>query len=404
MPIENGNEYSIEEKSFDRMEPSSRRYDWEWLIPEDSLSGKIRYPEKRTDGPGWEFRVAPEWFEPIQDRVVVFNPLGWGYKGYLEMVDYEKVSEDPENFNRCMSRERAIEVAACREYGIPYYFIIDVKDKNNRIRVSGLGDALTSFSKYLVVDSQFRPVELTGKTIFLRTHAQDGENVMDALGEFWAKRIMPDIIIRRAVKNWFNSVKPEFLWRKVHKFKLWDLMGEDGEYSQAKEIELLREFTDLNWNVFVKTSDKYTSSLKNIHSSSIGVMYDVFGYSLETMGLGTEFLVSEPMKLSKDGNGKSKEYRCYVVNGRLVSISRYHDYETLEIPEWIKWFGSAFVEEHSDIFGDDASYVVDLCECDDNRIRVVEMNSIEWSGRYEGNFADAMLLSFASNGKISFEV
>lgn len=100
------------------------------------------------------------------------------------MVDYEKVSEDPENFNRCMSRERAIEVAACREYGIPYYFIIDVKDKNNRIRVSGLGDALTSFSKYLVVDSQFRPVELTGKTIFLRTHAQDGENVMDALGEF----------------------------------------------------------------------------------------------------------------------------------------------------------------------------------------------------------------------------
>lgn len=62
-------------------------------------------------------------------------------------------------------------------------------------------------------------------------------------------------------------------------------------------------------------------------------MYDVFGYSLETMGLGTEFLVSEPMKLSKDGNGKSKEYRCYVVNGRLVSISRYHDYETLEIPE-----------------------------------------------------------------------
>lgn len=74
---------------------------------------------------------------------------------------------------------------------------------------------------------------------------------------------------------------------------------------------------------------------------------------------------------------KTLEYRCYCVRGELNSVSAYHDYERFPVPRAVSEFAVRFVSAHRKVLGPKATYVFDVCECDDGRIRLVETNGAE---------------------------
>lgn len=80
-----------------------------------------------------------------------------------------------------------------------------------------------------------------------------------------------------------------------------------------------------------------------------------------------------------------KEYRAFVVGGRVINISTYKDYVVDVIPKNIDLFVRKAVQFIRESIGFTDSYVLDVCEHDGGVCSIVELNPIEFSGRYIGN-------------------
>lgn len=151
--------------------------------------------------------------------------------------------------------------------------------------------------------------------------------------------------------DWVNYIKPEFLKRKVGEFKLSDVTDDESTFEgiTKMERETLSKYADKNGDLFIKTYFKKSSGIINIANDRMPGMMKLFGYAMETMSPGTKFIASEKMDISKDEHG-TKEYRCYVVCGKVNSLSRYVDNNIVNIPDCVYSFSKKFVLAHSDIF------------------------------------------------------
>jgi hypothetical protein len=147
----------------------------------------------------------------------------------------------------------------------------------------------------------------------------------------------------------------------------------------------LPEFRDSDGKFFAKTSFKAISGLTDN-------LLTLLGYDVEMMPPSTEILFSEPLQILTDARGK-REYRCFVVQNRVSSISRYIDYDTdYEIPAQVEEFAAAFVADHRGVLP--SCYVLDVAETDRGMV-VIELNGIVASGRYERNDFRKLLMDLA---------
>lgn len=89
---------------------------------------EVKYPTNVGDGPGWKFRPAPDGFVPNPNFVVAFNLFQGDKEEYDKTIEYWNISDNKEDYQRCIHRERCMEIAACRHYGVPYMFIVENRE------------------------------------------------------------------------------------------------------------------------------------------------------------------------------------------------------------------------------------------------------------------------------------
>ncbi len=277
-------------------------------------------------------------------------------------LDYTAISDDPENYQRCIARERTLEIEICRVAGVPCFLILDTPETRG-IRLAGHGGQ-DPFRRHMLYDATRTAVDsLAGYEVLVRASVSHERSVLEFI-EAQGGRNVADWPSQQRTLEWYKHVRPEFMLRKMAWFPLNEALAQD-----------LSAFRDAEGRFFAKTSFKALSGLTDC-------LLSLLGYNVELMPPSTEVIVSEPLGLHSDAKGKL-EYRCYVVRGRVSSISRYIDYDTdYTIPAGIEQFAEAFVAAHRGDIPD--CYVLDVAESDRGPV-VIELTGIVASGRYEKN-------------------
>ena len=279
-------------------------------------------------------------------------------------IDYTSISDDPENYHRCVARERTLELEACREMGVPCFLILDSSNQS-RFHISGYG-AQNSLTRFTIADLDRNPVKsLSGYRLLLRSNVSNERYPLQFIESLRGTNIA-DWASQQRTLEWYKHVRPEFLKRRLSSFPL----------AQALAMRF-EEYKDTNGLFFAKTNFKV--------QGCAGLTADLImllGYNVEMMPDSTDVIVSEPLSLLSDSRGKL-EYRCYVVNRRVSTISRYIDYDTdYVVPPAVFKFADSFVVAHQESLP--ACYVLDVVESD-RGVVVIEINGIVASGRYERN-------------------
>jgi hypothetical protein len=106
-----------------------------------------------------------------------------------------------------------------------------------------------------------------------------------------------------------------------------------------------------------------------------------------------DFIVSDLMLIAQDGlsDNKNIEYRCFIVDGQVVSTSRVVDYKDIPVPQDAIAFAQAFAEQEKNY---PLLYVLDVARTIKG-YQVVELNPYESSGRYANNDPAAFIYAIA---------
>lgn len=109
-------------------------------------------------------------------------------------------------------------------------------------------------------------------------------------------------------------------------------------------------------------------------------MFDTYNFIVsEYIDIKTSELASDHIYIP---NAKV-EYRCYIVDNKCINVSRYCDYNSNITNE------STAIYDYVDYIAEEIKlnvpYVLDVCVDSEDNIKIVELNHIEYSGRYEDN-------------------
>ena len=218
----------------------------------------------------------------------------------------------------------------------------------------------------IFTDFEGNKIDINGFTIFPRT------------GVMQIKKMTEDILSQGGVPA-LSLEETEKLeqWPKYYETerKMKVLTGKD-LLNQEVVKSLEREFSN---KIFIKTVKKGFSAV--IPISLLKDNECVF-YKALTHHQADEFIVSEPIELTKDKYGK-KEYRCFVVENEPFNISRFTTEVFHEIDEDVLMHLHGVIEKGKQTLP--STYVVDLLEYEkdgEKHIDVSEFNPPQASGLY----------------------
>lgn len=339
----------------------------------------------------------------------------------IALYEMNKVNED---YQYCVSRERGHELLRARQAGIPY---IAVCRKGLSFSENGIDKKGQDCFKIIESNFDIDKIEKDNARILCR-----GFNAFSGL--FGVKPLLSqedDILIKR----WAETIEQEDIGRNVKivsQKEVIDLIfSPDYEPVFIKTFDKGNHYNTVNsiinkdqsfkkeeGSFLIKTSDrpdlntesrKLSSFLSEDESSVLTIYkksYEAFNpwhgevekYPARFLSVEGEMITSPVISIRNDDQG-TLEYRVFVVNGKVSSISRYLDYAKVEIPEEISNCASEFVAKYSNILP--KFYVVDFAQTDKG-VELVELNPFERSGRYLQNSAAKMFdeISNASLGEI----
>lgn len=256
-----------------------------------------------------------------------------------EYRNYEKVSDDPENRDRCIVRERWFEMeeAMKRGYQILFYNFYD--------KCVIKSDAI-SFDN---ISLAFIRGDLRGTTQIILYCLEHNIPIINNRYE------------RKIIDYW--PIFAVGISRRVQVIN-----------GAAITYEYIKEF--YKDRAFVKTLHKHMSAI-----------FPDDPYVLEYIMGGHEAILSEVMDIKKDEEG-TLEYRCYVINNKLNSISRYSDYKKIPVPRKAIEYAKKVIDMNKNVFV--PHYILDICELTDGYYDIVEFNCLESSGRYIDNSVKRM--------------
>lgn len=266
-------------------------------------------------------------------------------------------------------RERGIEIETCLREEFPFFYLVN-KSGTQIVFAHGMQDFE---SKIEARDENGCPVgSLEGVETLLRT---DVSNILMPIKfiETNGGRVICPWENETRVERWYRVVLAKFLKRRMAVFAVRKF-----ERIVLREPHRLAPYSKYN-RIFVK------SAQKGVLDSGVIKFDELFNVllSLAIVSGYSDVIISEPLRLAADRRGK-KEYRSYVMSGKVVNISRYIDRDSSYlIPPEIKGFVDAFVKAHLKLLP--PNYVLDVGIDRDKGPLVIELNPISASGRYEMN-------------------
>ncbi|MBI6883206.1 ATP-grasp domain-containing protein [Pseudomonas putida] len=330
--------------------------------------------------------------------LVVFElPSGADLSEYLHVATWKNDVRN-EEMDYCQGREKAHEILACRRAGIPYVVLskpdfFSVRDgaKETQIVDTNVNIDALADSTPLVMRALSKMVDAEALKRFpLFVSAESDNDVLhwlDRVDEKYLKRQMTELTQEQfndAMRT-NNIATPVFL-KGVEK---------GGGLSLRHVLASDQDLHDL-----VKTAGE----LRKIYGSLVphGARDDDYiafrqmpdwecPYRGEQKGRAYFFEPKDGVMLSdvldfKHLPDHKAEYRCFIVDGRVSSISTYTDYVSYPVPDEIRKIASEFAAEHASIA---PAFVADFGMTDRGPV-LVELNSFAQSGRYVGNDPDAL--------------
>jgi hypothetical protein len=175
------------------------------------------------------------------------------------------------------------------------------------------------------------------------------------------------------ISRWYMQIAIKYLRRKINRYNV--------EYAESHFTEIVNGLVDSENRFFMKSVEKHWS-----FAGSIKEAYETGSIFALSCG-GGECLFSEFLEIKTDRLGKL-EFRCYFINGKLCSISRYLDYEEHTIPVYIQDFAYNLQKEG---FNMPKTIVIDIADTNKG-IVIIECNEASCSGRYINNKLDTFPL------------
>mgnify|MGYP004499660801 CR=1 FL=1 len=268
----------------------------------------------------------------------------------LDLTDYHIGKNDTENTIWIKSKEKEL---------------MNLAEKNNMLIVF---DRTTK--KFYM---NYEEIDVRGKAIFPRSFIPYAEELLTQLEEHGAVSIQTRDDLKK-IESWPQRIQP--VHRKVIQTSYRDFQLHVEDYKS--------EFK----NIFFKTAKKTHIHCILEYCGFIDLGRESFFATkplLLNVDLDDDVFISEAFKPIEDGknNMDCKEYRAFVVDNSLLSISRsYIDYPT-KVPGKVRTFAKTQIDMALSVPGFPSSYVLDIGQMlidDDEVIDIIEYNPIVSSG------------------------
>lgn len=221
--------------------------------------------------------------------------------------------------------------------------------------------------KDIFVDKDDNIIDIKGMDLFPRTGVLQAKTLVDSILKHGGKPLVTHDDYETTL-NWPNYVKT--------KRKNVIMSGKEIIQNPNYILELFGED-----RVFFKTKSKNYSGIIDIEKL---LNKEESFYKAIQAHLDDDFIISEVIDIVHDEYGPL-EYRGFVVNGKLLNVSRVHDFLLCQVPENVVSKMKSTIEE-LDSTSFPKSFVVDVFVCrDDNGnalVDVLECNPIIASGTY----------------------
>jgi len=253
-------------------------------------------------------------------------------------------SGDKENPDYCISRERRIEIA-----------ILEYMEEQHGIHLLRyLDDTAPIYDNFLIRSSI--PAYYNSA---LRMHKLCCNNINNI----------------NTILSWASIQLKEFTKRRIIELPVGSLLN--------NQDLIVNNFANDKGQIFIKTQEKGFS-----YCSTTDYM-DQLGYHCAHKGPSSMMIVSEVVNFLR-------EYRCFVVNNKVVCISEYKDYEILVVPDEVWEFATNVVNylSYNDFV---TNYVLDVGVTSDRGLAVVEFNDVGLAGRYINNDFCAIVEAFTGH-------
>ena len=221
--------------------------------------------------------------------------------------------------------------------------------------------------KDIFFDKDGNEVDVAGYNILPRTGVYQAEKLVDAIYKHGAMSIVKQDDFQKTM-DW-----PKYISTKRHNIIM---SGQEILDNGAKIIE---EFG--SGSVFFKTKEKNYSNIISVESllKKNGNFYDALQAHKDD-----DFIISDVVDIIEDEFGRL-EYRVFVLDGKVLNISRVHGYLVEQIPLGVVNYVNEVV---SSVTSADfpQTFVVDVFACEDSNgkqfLDVLECNPFVASGTY----------------------
>jgi hypothetical protein len=275
----------------------------------------------------------------------------------LEYIrNYKNISPNPYHQGRCVARERWQEIE---------YF-----SKTNQI-IFWNSDTHT-FTEY-----DFTPVirDLSQEIIFPRPQVPEFYSItQDIINMGWKPLSLPHEFY--AIERWMYIIPQKYINRKI--------ITSTKEHVSQNFGSLYSKIKDNKGRFFIKSVIKDWS----YDGSPEGWFETGMCLSLESGLADDQIMLSEWLELGED-EYDTLEYRCFVINGELKSISRFMDYELIPPPQEAYLYAQYLIDELVGKYMP-LNIVIDIAQLKCGDWVLIEMNDPTCSGRYIGNTVELM--------------
>ena len=294
-----------------------------------------------------------------------------------------------EDYNYCIAREKAQEVLACRELGVPYV-VISKLQKDNRVIDTNVDLKALPVDTTLVLRCHHEavmPKALAGFAQWLT--AQEYARVLN-----WPHYIsQPDHFLKRFVMPIERDLFTQIVHSRSLSFPVFIKTMEKSDFHQviSDADELGAFFTTVEQAR--KLHPSKTAAFEGLYEDTVVLINkredwycpyreQMIAGRVTVNTLDSGVIVSDVMAIEQAPSHKG-EYRGYFINGQLSSLSAYLDYEHTDVPVEIETFAREFGQSHASLA---KAFVADFCMTQ-NGPALVEMNDFGYSGRYIDNDA-----------------
>lgn len=296
-----------------------------------------------------------------------------------------------EELEYCLRRERAQEILACRALKIPYVVIAEPDllggDSDNPILDANCELGALSTATPLVL-------RLQGNAVLperLRAFPPLVSNGHDRQVEQWPGHIAsPELFLKRHVIQMSQAlfsqsflsgdlVTPLFL-KSMKKSELHHVVESQLELrGLIKTAQDVREKFPMLAGQIRGLPDDHVVAIHQRPDYECPYRGTVRG-RIKAIDLSEGVIISSVMDIVRAPDHKG-EYRAFIVNGEVSSVSAYRDYDHTPVPSQITDFAQMFAEEHRHIA---PAYIADFCLTTQGPV-LIELNELAYSGRYIDN-------------------